>query len=103
MELLRIYVKDENEYIFYTRHNKYNHIGRVRAYHIIKDAAEYNNIDGNISCHSLRKTFGYQAWKKGYQPALLMDIYNHSSFAITKRYLSIDQDDKDKLFYELNL
>ena len=32
-----------------------------------------------------------------------MTIYNHSSLDITKRYLSIDQDDKDKVFLEINL
>ena len=32
-----------------------------------------------------------------------MHIYNHSSYQITKRYLGIDQDDKDKLFMKLEL
>lgn len=32
-----------------------------------------------------------------------MDIYNHSSYAITKRYLGIEQDDKDDVFLHLNL
>ena len=60
-------------------------------------------MDGNISCHSMRKTFGYHAWKNGGQPALIMDIYNHSDIEITKHYLSIDQDEKDALFHKLNL
>ena len=42
----------------------------------------------------MRKTFGYYAWKYGTPPAVLMDIYNHSSYEITKRYLGIKQDDK---------
>ena len=78
-------------------------LGRTRAFTIIKEAAIELNIEGSISCHSLRKTFGYQAWKKGAQPALLMAIYNHSSIEITKRYLSIDQDDKDEVFLNINL
>ena len=60
-------------------------------------------VEGSISCHSLRKTFGYHAWKKGIPPALIMSIYNHSSIEITKRYLSIDQDDKDEVFLNMNL
>lgn len=84
--------------------NGYNKaITRNRAYIIIKSAANKLGLDGNISCHSLRKTFGYQAWKQGVPPALLMSIYNHSSIEITKIYLSIDQDDKDCVFYNLNL
>lgn len=35
--------------------------------------------------------------------AVLMEIYNHSSFEITKRYLGIEQDDKDSVFLEINL
>lgn len=95
--------KSESEYIFYSGHNQCKHISRNCAYHIIKKAAEANHIEGNISCHSLRKTFGYHAWKTGIPPALIMEIYNHSSIQITKRYLSINQDDKDELFLQLNL
>lgn len=39
----------------------------------------------------------------GVPPALIMSIYNHSSLEITKRYLSIDQDDKDEVFLNMNL
>lgn len=92
-----------NEYILCSRYNPYRQISRNRAYHIIKKAAISNNIEGNISCHSLRKTFGYHAWKNNVPPALIMDIYNHTNIEITKRYLSIIQDDRDELFQKLNL
>ena len=92
-----------DEYIFSSRGNPYQKISRNRAYHIIKKAAEVNNIDGNISCHSLRKTFGYHAWKNNVPPALIMNIYNHSNIEITRRYLSIIQDDKDELYNKINL
>lgn len=73
-------------------------ISRVQAWRIIKTAAEQCQLSGVISPHSLRKTFGYQAWQQGISPALLMDIYNHSSFTTTKRYLGIAQDDRDEVF-----
>ena len=90
-------------FIFCRSGNPYAHISRNRAYHIIKDVAVENHIDGNISCHSLRKTFGYHAWKKGTPGVLIMNVYNHSNMEITKRYLSIYQDDKDELFDAMNL
>lgn len=95
--------KRDDEYIFCSSNNHYQPLSRNRAYHIIKDAAEANHIEGNISCHSLRKTFGYHAWKMGTPTALIMNIYNHSSIEITKRYLSIYQDDKDALYKSMNL
>ncbi len=78
-------------------------LSRYQAFRIIKDAAAYAGLDASISCHSLRKTFGYHAWKQGTPPALLMDIYNHSSYRITKRYLCIDQDDRDEVFEHICL
>lgn len=78
-------------------------ISRVQAFRIIKKAADFNQIEGVISCHSLRKTFGYHAWKQGISPVLLMNIYNHSSFQVTQRYLGIEQDDRDEVFQKIHL
>lgn len=78
-------------------------ISRVQAYRIIHKAAESCGLTGTISCHSLRKTFGYFAWQQGISPAMLMNIYNHSSYQITKRYLGIEQDDRDKVFESIEL
>ncbi len=93
----------KDHYIFQSREGHNRHIDRTQAFRIIRDAARELQISGIISCHSLRKTFGYHAWKNGVPPALIMSIYNHSSIEITKRYLSIDQDDKDTVFLALNL
>ena len=73
-------------------------ICRSQAWRIIKAAAVAVKAVGRISCHSLRKTFGYFAWKAGVQPVMLMDLFNHSSFEITKRYLGITQEDRDAVY-----
>lgn len=90
-------------YLIKSRCGQNKAICRTRAFIIIKNAAHELSMEGVISCHSLRKTFGYHAWKQGVPPALIMSIYNHSSIEITKRYLSIDQDDKDEVFLNINL
>lgn len=95
-------VIEPNTYLF--KHtNKNIPISRTQAFRIIKEAADYYKIPGIISCHSLRKTFGYHAWKQGVSPALLIEVFNHSSFSITKRYLGIGQEDKDRIFEEIKL
>ncbi len=91
------------EFIFKSRVGNNRPIGRNRAYVIIKDACKSLGYEGNLSCHSLRKTFGYHAWKQGTAPAIIMSIYNHSSMEITKRYLSIEQDDKDEVYRNILL
>ncbi|MBQ6481369.1 MAG: tyrosine-type recombinase/integrase [Anaerolineaceae bacterium] len=79
-------------------------ISRVQAWRIITEGAKAIGIREKISCHSLRKTFGYNAWKTLHTPLpLLMDIFNHSSVRVTKRYLGITQDDIDQVYLKIRL
>jgi integrase len=73
-------------------------ISRIQAYRLIRAASEALEFQGRVSCHSLRKTFGYHAWKSGVSPAVIMEIYNHSSLAVTRRYLGVTQDDKNAAY-----
>jgi integrase len=79
-----------------------NAISRVQAYRLVRAAAEAVELSQRVSCHSLRKTFGYHAWKSGVSPAVIMEIYNHSSFAVTKRYLGVTQDDQNACYLGAN-
>ena len=90
-------------FIFISRKGTNCPIGRTQAFRIIKNAAAKVGLYQHISCHSLRKTFGYFAWQQGIAPAMLMNIYNHSSYQITKRYLGIEQDEKDRVFLNISL
>ena len=52
----------------------------------------------NFSCHSLRKTFGRQVYNHNSDNAelalvKLMELFNHSSISITKRYLGLRQEE----------
>lgn len=93
----------EDACLFPSRKGRNQPISRSQAFRIIKKAAMAVGLCHNVSCHSLRKTFGYHAWQQGTQPALLMNIYNHSSFQVTKHYLGIDQDDRDNVFKNISL
>lgn len=106
-EALEAYMQERRpvrqEYVFSKNTTHQEPLNRTQAYRIIRKAADETLHLPNISCHSMRKTFGYHAWKKGTPSALIMNIYNHSSLEITKRYLSISQDDKDELYNSMNL
>lgn len=93
----------EDDYLFTKPKNHSQPLSRSQAFRIVKRAAEESIHADHVSCHSLRKTFGYHAWKQGTPPALLMDIYNHSSYKITKKYLGIEQDERDSVFLTLSL
>lgn len=91
------------DFLFPSRKGNNMPLSRSQAFRIIKEAAVSVGMEQNISCHSLRKTFGYHAWQQGIPPVLLMEIFNHSSFRITKRYLGIGQDEKDNVFLNISL
>lgn len=60
--------------------------------------AKYKVNVKNFSCHSLRKTFGRQVYNQNSENAelalvKLMELFNHSSVAITKRYLGLRQEE----------
>ncbi len=92
-----------NPFLFPSPRNENRPLSRFQAYRMICAAAEAAELEGHISCLSLRKTFGYHAWKQGADPVILMAIFNHSSFQITKRYLCVEQDDKDDVFRNIKI
>ena len=60
--------------------------------------AKYRLHIRHFSCHSLRKTFGRQVYNMNSDNAelalvKLMELFNHSSIAITKRYLGLRQEE----------
>ena len=101
--LKKLFPNSKGNYIFASRRKSGNAISRVQAWRIIRAAALAVKATGRIACHSLRKTFGYFAWQAGVLPVMLMDIFNHSSFEVTRRYLGISQDDRDKIYLNLTL
>ena len=96
---LCMYAVKRGEYLIKSR--KGGAISRIQAYRLIRAAAEALNFCTRTSCHSLRKTFGYHAWKNGVSPVIIMEIYNHSNFSVTRRYLGVTQDDKNTVYHTL--
>lgn len=93
---------DYSDYVF--KSSKTNEpISRQQAYRIINKAAKKVGIEGNIGTHSMRKTFGYHAYKKGIAIALLQKIFHHTSSSETLKYLGIKKDEEIKTEIDINL
>lgn len=86
--------KQHYEYLFTSREGGNNPITRVRAYQILIQVGDVFGI--HISCHTLRKTFGYTHYKQNKDVVYLMEIFNHSTARITLRYIGVMQDEIDK-------
>ena len=99
------YVKDQmlsnEDNLFFS--SKGEHIGRIQAYRVLKEAANIFGVE-NFGTHSLRKTWGYWTYKiSKYNIGLIMDTFNHSSANMTLRYIGVNQDQKDELYYLVQL
>ncbi|PAE23034.1 tyrosine-type recombinase/integrase [Bacillus sp. 7894-2] len=92
----------ECDFLFKSKKNN-QPITRQQAYRIINSAAKEAGIEGKIGTHTLRKTFGYHAYRKGIAISIIMSIYNHHSSAETLRYLGIERGQKQLIKVDVNL
>lgn len=79
------------------------HLQRAQAYKIINDAARAVGITDPIGTHTLRKTFGYWAYKDGKDITIIQKLLNHASPSVTLAYIGITQDELDDVYLTLNL
>ena len=78
------------DYLFSSRKGK-GHISSQSVGRMVRSWAEAINLKGHYGAHTLRKTFGYHqrvTFGAGFE--ILCKRYNHSSPAITMRYIGIE-------------
>lgn len=90
-----------SDYLFFSNKDKDNHIKRNQAHIIISKAGDMIGL--TLSAHSLRKTFGYHAYNQGIDITLLQTIFQHSSQAVTLRYIDITQENINKVYNTIDL
>lgn len=73
------------------------------AYRIIKTTLRDLHIKGNYGTHSLRKTFGYHRYNNGIKLETLQKMFNHSSPAVTLRYIGITKEVIADAYNSVNL
>ncbi|WP_339216247.1 site-specific integrase [Solibacillus sp. FSL W8-0372] len=91
----------QTDYLFKSRQGKNRPITRVRAYDILREAANHCGLK-EIGTHTLRKTFGYLVYQNDKDVALLQDIFNHSAPYITLKYIGVNQDVIQEAYEALN-
>ena len=97
------YIKGKKDYEYLFKSNKGNRpITRERAWQILNNLADFFEYKHPIGCHTLRKTFGYWMYQKNKDVATLMDIFNHSSESVTKRYIGVTQDSNEERMKQLS-
>lgn len=101
--IMLCYPLSESEYVFPNGRKEEKPISRQQAWRILCRAYDALKIAGTIGCHGLRKTLGYHATKAGKSQAVLMELYRHSSWAVTRRYLGITQDEIDAVYLTVPL
>ena len=100
----KIQPMNDRSYIFMSQKGSVFSIQRINV--MLKEMKlKYRLSLKNMSSHSMRKTFGRQVFKisgENSEMALikLMEIYNHSSPQITKRYLGL-KDEEIRQTYDL--
>ena len=93
-EAIKIYLNsltdyDFEDYLFKSR--KGGHLGVRPLHHIIKTLTKDLGIKGNFGTHTLRKTMAYHRYINNVPLETLQKLLNHSSSAITLRYIGITQ------------
>lgn len=101
--LAALNTKEPSAYLFPSRKGN-GAILRYQAWRILNEAAAHSGLDKEaIGTHTMRKTFGYHAYKKGMDITVIQKLLNHSSPAITLSYIGITRDDLDNVYLNLNL
>lgn len=64
------------------------------------EAQEAVNLDYNIGTHSMRKTWGYNAYKRGVDIREIQKALNHKSASTTLAYIGITRRKQDQLYID---
>lgn len=90
-----------SSYIFKSLIKNDSHISYSAIIKYLKLAEKDLKLNYPIGTHSFRKTWGHYVYKNTKDIALLMTAFNHSSPAITLRYIGIEQEDIKKIMKKI--
>lgn len=97
--------KPDDEFIFISNsnRNKRKVWSRQYVWAFINEYAKKAGWNEPVGTHTMRKTWGYHAYKAGYPLELIQKALNHSSPAITLRYIGITREQIFNAYMALSL
>lgn len=86
----------DSEWLFPSSQHPDKHVSIKQFYKVIRHVGDLLSID-YLGTHAMRKTGAYRVYvQSNYDIGLVMSLLNHSSQAMTLRYLGLDQVSKEK-------
>ncbi len=86
----------KSDWLFPSTKQRDKHLTTQAVYRMFKRISDGEPTLKGLTAHSMRRTFGYHFYQKTHDIVTLMKIFNHSSQAITLRYIGVEKEDIDK-------
>lgn len=86
----------KSSWLFPSTKQRNKHLSTQAIYRMFKRISDNQPSLKGLTAHSMRRTFGYHFYQRTHDIVTLMKIFNHSSQAITLRYIGVEKEDIDK-------
>lgn len=93
----------KSDWLFPSTKQRNKHLTTQAVYRMFKRISGSEPSLKGLTAHSMRRTFGYHFYKRTHDIVTLMKIFNHSSQAITLRYIGVEKEDIDKELADFKL
>jgi len=89
-----------DQFVFQAKSNRAKSLNKpIARGSVARKFAEVGDIVGvHLGTHSMRKTRGYAMWKASVPLEVIARVLNHSSPAVTMRYIGLEQADINKTY-----
>lgn len=92
----------QSEWLFPSTAHHDRHITEKQFYKIMNKTGDLLGIN-YLGTHTMRKTGAYRVYtQSNYNIGLVMELLNHSSEAMTLKYLGLDQISREKMLDQIN-
>lgn len=91
----------ESTWLFASRKGE-QPISKIQTYRQLQKNGDFADIEF-IGTHTMRKTFRYWFYKQTKDSAILQGILNHTTQQITLKYIGINKEKRQYIFYLISL